>query len=121
MQSRTISSRGAVVAMAALSVVELAWANRAGDNGFAVPAAVLAALTVIIAIGLARRESFEARLAAVFTASVYLLIGVLAATIGLPGQEPHRSDPLVVATVVISASVILLLAWDRRSRRHYAR
>lgn len=106
------------VAVTALLVVTQLVGLAAGGHRTYVDVLLLAqAVLLATAVGRMRRDAtIEPRLAAAGLAALSGSAVVLAATVGLPGQEPQAIGPLGMATVVLSVAVVVLVVAGRRSR-----
>lgn len=101
----------ATVALAVLQVVALA----RGGGGAAYVVVLLAAGAVTAAgaaTGVVRRNSFEARFAAVLVAALLVVGTAVALLVGLPGRPPEPLGPVPAAVLVAGCLVPALLAVD---------
>lgn len=118
MTSHTWASRGTVAATALLAALELYGAGVGADSGVVVwGGALLGALTLLAAIGLARVSCFETRLAVVLVCGTELGLMLLALVTGLPGQSPRSLDAETTVALLLPIAAMVLLALDRRARR----
>jgi len=114
-----LTARLVVLATALLGIAQACWGVGIGRDASA-SAAVLAPLTVLAAIALARVPRLETRLAVVLAALAQLLLTALAVTIGLPGEERSPIGASEVVAVVLSLAVLVLVEIDRRARQRHA-
>lgn len=118
MATATIASRAAVVCVAVLAVLHLLGAAIAATSGFQRGAGLLLGFALIAAaIGIARGNHFEARLAAVVVCVLDLVTLALEVTVGLPGDEPEQFDLAHLGIACLTTGVVALVAADAHARR----
>ena len=113
----TVPARAGTAVLGVLAMVQLVTALTSDAPAYAVVLLLMGcALSSGSAMALHSGGGLGARLAA-FSASVLTGGGAaLVAFAGLPGGEPSGSGPAETGTVLLSLSVLLLLALDARSR-----
>ncbi|QIX28444.1 hypothetical protein ncot_18985 [Nocardioides sp. JQ2195] len=117
MSKHTRLSRAAVIATIVLATLQLFWAGvRADEGSIRGLAAFLGLLTLIAATASARTNSFEARMGTVIMACAQFGLMLLALLFGLPGHDRHPVDRQAVVALVVSATILLLLTIDARTR-----
>lgn len=120
MSAHTPGSRAAAVLTTLLAVVQLWWAG--GIEGHAsATAAVLAPLSLLAAIALARANVLETRLGVVVIVAAQLGLTALTLTIGLPGQLRHHVDARGLTGLLLPFVVLVAIDFDRRFRTHRSR
>ncbi|UMG94287.1 hypothetical protein [Nocardioides sp. TF02-7] len=113
----TWASRVAAVVTGGLTVLLVVSTALASGTPTTIATGVLTLLTGLATAKLVRDNCFESRLAAVVLAAVQLGGALLAVTVGLPGQEPQRTDPMALTALVLGAAVLVLVGLDHRTRR----
>lgn len=116
MAAHTRPSRATVVVTACLALLQAWWAW-GSDGGGATTAAVMAPMSLVAAIALARVNCLETRLSVVLVAFAQLGLIGLALLLGLPGQARHPFDGHAVAALVLPFAVLVLIDLDRQARR----
>ncbi|MDF1705988.1 MAG: hypothetical protein P1U38_14570 [Aeromicrobium sp.] len=117
---RTAASVVAAVATAVQAVLLLAWSVRITTPSLTSGVVGLALVTASVALALAWRSTFEARLAALLIAAYALISGLLVMTIGLPTMPPDPVDPVALVSVVAAAAGFAALELDRRAQARRA-
>ncbi len=106
------ASQLATLAAAPLAVLELHWATQSSHVALAATGCVLVVITVACLGRLLKDNQFEARLALAVLSLLQLGLGLLTATIGLPGQAAQRGDAAVTSTIAVATVVLVALALD---------
>jgi hypothetical protein len=116
MATHTWPSRASVVMTAVLALLQAWWAWGA-DGDAASTSAVLAPISLVAAVALARVNCLETRLPVVVVAFAQLGLIGLALLLGLPGQPRHELDAQAVAALVVPLAILVLIDLDRHARR----
>lgn len=117
---RTAASVVAAGATAVQAGLLLAWSTRVMTSSLSGGVVGLALITAAVALALAWRSTFEARLAALLIAAHALVSGLLIMTIGLPTTPPDPVDPVALVSVVAAAAGFAALELDRRAQARRA-
>ncbi|MCK5890482.1 hypothetical protein [Aeromicrobium sp.] len=113
---RTAASVVAAGATALQAVLLVVWSTRVMTSSLSVGVVGLALITAAVALALAWRSTFEARLAAGLVATYALVSGLLVVTIGLPTLPAAPTDPVALVSVVAAAAGFAALELDRRAQ-----
>ncbi|MEG9225458.1 hypothetical protein [Aeromicrobium sp. Sec7.5] len=114
--SQTVSSLVVAGATAAQAVLLVAWSTRVTTSTLTAGVVGFALITALVALALAFRNTFEARLAAALIATYALTSGLLVVTIGLPSLAPEPTDPVALVSLVAAMAGYVALEVDRRAR-----
>lgn len=117
---RTVPSLVVAGATAVQAVLLVAWSTRVTTTSLTAGVIGFAAITAVLALALAWRNTFEARLASALIATYALTSGLLVVTIGLPTLGPDRTDPVALTSLVAAAAGYVALELDRRARARRA-
>lgn len=114
--SRTLPSLVVAGATAAQAVLLVAWSTRVTTSTLTGGVVGFAVITALVAVALALRNTFEARLASALIATYALASGLLVVTIGLPTLRPEPTDPVALASLLAAMVGYVALELDRRAR-----
>lgn len=117
---RTVPSLVVAGATAAEAVLLVAWSTRATTPALTTGVAGFAVVSVLVALALLWRNTFEARLASALIATYSLASGLLVVTIGLPTLGPDRANPVALLSLVAALVAYVALELDRRARARRA-
>lgn len=117
---RTVPSLVVAGATAIESALLIAWSTRVTTTALTAGLVGFAVITTAVALALAWRNTFEARLASALIATYTLVSGLLVITIGLPTLGPDRGDPVALVSIVIALVAYVALELDRRARARRA-
>jgi len=118
--TRTVPSLVVAGATTAEAVLLVAWSVRVTTPALTASVLGFAAITVLVALALLWRNTFEARLASALIATYSLTSGLLVVTIGLPSLDPERTNPVALLSLATAAIAYVALELDRRARARRA-